>query len=148
MIEVECGCGKTFEVDDAYAGKAARCPACKKPAQVQSGSVFKPRGRAAVPMTATSTQSSVQSRAGLSVWILWMVAAFSLLIFMGAPFIEASGSAQRHLKYTAFLASGDPVGAAKAQRDFERETQELANNARTAIITFTVSVAGLACSKR
>ena len=45
-IAVNCQCGKTFKVKDQLAGKAVRCPTCKKPLRIPGA---KPSKGAATP---------------------------------------------------------------------------------------------------
>ncbi len=57
MITVECSCGRTFEVDDRFAGRSARCPNCKASVDVPPSEPMAQEPESPPEQPATDTQA-------------------------------------------------------------------------------------------
>jgi DNA-directed RNA polymerase subunit RPC12/RpoP len=169
MIEFACDCGKLLRVKDEYAGRRVHCPACGVRLVVPVAAGLESRLAAVAAEAATDPSPVVlppdvpklarvpamptpeprePSRRGSFVrWLLYIIAMFSGIYTVLSPFMAEARRARSYQDVSYAKYVGNLAGIIDAERKVGRDEDEAGANARTALIVFTVALAGLAAPR-
>jgi hypothetical protein len=162
VIDLTCDCGKVLRTKKENAGRKAKCPVCGRGVVVpgelgektpdgpaELGIDVGPKPQALMPASSSPPPNPREpSRPGSFVrWLLYMIAVFSGIYTVLSPFMAAADRARGYQDVSYAKYVGNLAGIIDAERKVRHDEDEAGANARTAVLVFTVALAGLAAPR-